>query len=41
MIFGDGTGTLYQFAGDQRGTDTTNQSQGGFGFFLVLIKYLQ
>ena len=31
MIFGDGTGTLYQFAGDQRGTDTTNQSQGGFG----------
>lgn len=31
MTLGDGTGTLYQFAGDQRGTDTTNQSQGGFG----------
>ena len=31
MTLGDGTGKLYQFAGDQRGTDTTNQSQGGFG----------
>ncbi len=31
MTLGSGTGTLYQFAGDQKGTDTTNQSQGGFG----------
>ncbi|MGX1930062.1 hypothetical protein [Flagellimonas sp. 2504JD4-2] len=31
MTLGTGTGTLYQFAGDQRGTDGTNQSQGGFG----------
>ncbi|WP_411032058.1 hypothetical protein [Spongiimicrobium sp. 3-5] len=31
MSLGTGTGTLYQFAGDQRGTDATNQSQGGFG----------
>ena len=31
MTIGNGTGTLYQFAGDQRGTDGTNQSQGGFG----------
>jgi len=31
MTLGTGTGTLYQFAGDQRGSDGTNQSQGGFG----------
>nr|WP_299073824.1 tail fiber protein [uncultured Allomuricauda sp.] len=31
MTLGTGSGTLYQFAGDQRGTDGTNQSQGGFG----------
>ncbi len=31
MTLGTGSGTLYQFAGDQRGSDSTNQSQGGFG----------
>ena len=31
MTLGTGTGTLYQFAGDQKGSDGTNQSQGGFG----------
>ncbi|WP_405206019.1 hypothetical protein [Aquimarina sp. LLG6339-5] len=31
MTIGNGTGTLMQFAGAQKGTDDTNQSQGGFG----------